>query len=110
MDLDLLITELDVTTIQLDKMRYLTTQISTKACEKTKHAKNALQYDFESQEIVKCAAILSDYIEAADAAIKKAVSELAEYDTKLQKENARALSADSDKVDFGVTTDPSRNN
>lgn len=66
MELDLLITELDETTIQIDKMRYLTTQISTKACEKTKYAKNALQYDFESQEIVKCAAILSDYIEAAD--------------------------------------------
>ena len=84
--------------------------ISNKASEKTKHAKNALQYDFESQEIVKCAAILSDYIEAADAAIKKAVTELAEYDTKLQKENAKARSADSAKVDFGVTTDPSRNN
>ena len=50
MELDLLITELDETTIQIDKMRYLTTQISTKAGEKTKHAKNALQYDFESQE------------------------------------------------------------
>lgn len=71
MDLDFLITELDETTIQIDKMRYLATQISTKACEKTKHAKNALQYDFESQEIVKCAAILSDYIEVADAAIKR---------------------------------------
>lgn len=53
MEIDLLITELDETTIQIDKMRYLTTQISTKAGEKTKHAKNALQYDFESQEIVK---------------------------------------------------------
>lgn len=53
MELDLLITELNETTIQIDKMRYLTTQISTKACEKTKHAKNALQYDFESQEKVK---------------------------------------------------------
>ena len=49
MELDLLITELDETTIQIDKMRYLTTQISTKAGEKTKHAKNALQYDFELQ-------------------------------------------------------------
>ena len=49
MELDLLITELDETTIQIDKMRYLTTQISTKAGEKTKHAKNARQYDFESQ-------------------------------------------------------------
>lgn len=39
MEIDLLITELDETTIQIDKMRYLTTQISTKACEKTKHAK-----------------------------------------------------------------------
>ena len=48
MELDLLITELDETTIQIDKMRYLATQISTKACEKTKHAKNALQYDFEN--------------------------------------------------------------
>lgn len=94
MDLDFLITELDETTIQIDK----------------KHAKNALQYDFESQEIVKCAAILSDYIEVADAAIKKAVTELAEYDTKLQKGNAKALSADSAKVDFGVTADPSKNN
>ena len=37
MELDLLITELDETTIQIDKMRYLTTQISTKAGEKTKH-------------------------------------------------------------------------
>ena len=110
MDLDFLITELDETTIQIDKMRYLATQISTKACEKTKHAKNALQYDFESQEIVKCAAILSDYIEVADAAIKKAVTELAEYDTKLQKGNAKALSADSAKVDFGVTAAPSKNN
>ena len=53
MELDLLITELNETTIQIDKMRYLTTQISTKAGEKTKHAKNALQYDFESQEKVK---------------------------------------------------------
>ena len=97
MDLDFLITELDETTIQIDKMRYLATQISTKACEKTK-------------EIVKCAAILSDYIEVADAAIKKAVTELAEYDTKLQKGNAKALSADSAKVDFGVTADPSKNN
>lgn len=52
MEIDLLITELDETTIQIDKMRYLTTQISTKAGEKTKHAKNALQYDFESQESV----------------------------------------------------------
>ena len=31
MEIDLLITELDETTIQIDKMRYLTTQISTKA-------------------------------------------------------------------------------
>ena len=30
MELDFLITELDETTIQIDKMRYLTTQISTK--------------------------------------------------------------------------------
>ena len=93
MEIDLLITELDETTIQIDKMRYLTTQISTKACEKTKHAKNALQYDFESQEIVKCAAI-SDYIEAADAAIKKAVSELAEYDTKLQARDIKESPAE----------------
>lgn len=49
-------------------------------------------------------------LEAANAAIKKAVTELAEYDTKLRKENAKALSDDSDKVDFGVTTDLSRNN
>ena len=93
MELDLLITELDETTIQIDKMRYLTTQISTKAGEKTKHAKNALQYDFESQEIVKCAAILSDYIEAADAAIKKAVS-AAEYDTKLQARDIKESPAE----------------
>ena len=91
MELDLLITELDETTIQIDKMRYL---ISTKAGEKTKHAKNALQYDFESQEIVKCAAILSDYIEAADAAIKKAVSALAEYDTKLQARDIKESPAE----------------
>lgn len=69
-----------------------------------------VDYDFESREIFKCSAILLDYIEVVDNAIKKAVTKLAEYDTKLQKENARALSADSDKVDFGVTTDPSRNN
>lgn len=94
MEIDLLITELDETTIQLDKMRYLTTQISNKAGEKTKHAKNVLQYDFESQEIVKCAAILSDYIEAADAAIKKAVTELAEYDTKLQAGNIKKSPAE----------------
>ena len=94
MEIDLLITELDETTIQIDKMRYLTTQISTKACEKTNHAKNALQYDFESQEIVKCAAILSDYIEAADAAIKKAVSALAEYDTKLQARDIKESPAE----------------
>lgn len=94
MELDLLITELDETTIQIDKMRYLTTQISTKAGEKTKHAKNALQYDFESQEIVKCAAILSDYIEAADAAIKKAVSALAVYDTELQARDIKESPAE----------------
>ena len=88
MELDFLITELDETTIQIDKMRYLTTG------EKTKHAKNALQYDFESQEIVKCAAILSDYIEAADAAIKKAVSALAEYDTKLQARDIKESPAE----------------
>lgn len=39
MELDLLITELDATTIQLDKMRYLATQISNKASEKTQRAK-----------------------------------------------------------------------
>lgn len=110
MDLDLLITELDVTTIQLDKMRYLATQISNKASEKTQRAKNAFEYDFESREIFKCSAILLDYIEVVDNAIKKSVTKLAEYDTKLRKENAKALSDDSDKVDFGVTTDLSRNN
>ena len=89
MEIDLLITDLDETTIQIDKMRYLATQISNKASEKTKHAKNALQYDFESQEIVKCAAILSDYIEAADA-----VSALAEYDTKLQARDIKESPAE----------------
>lgn len=45
-------------------------------------------------QIVKCAAILSDYIEAADAAIKKAVSALAEYDTKLQARDIKESPAE----------------
>ena len=94
MEFELLITELDQTTIQLDKINFLATRIMSIASEKTKHAKNALEYDFESQEIVKCAAILSDYIEAADAAIKKAVSALAEYDTKLQARDIKESPAE----------------
>ena len=42
MELDLLITELDETTIQIDKMRYLTTQISTKAGEKRQSTQRML--------------------------------------------------------------------
>lgn len=110
MEFELLITELDQTTIQLDKINFLATRIMSIASEKTKHAKNALEYDFESREIFKCSAILLDYIEVVDNAIKKSVTKLAEYDTKLRKENAKALSADSAKVDFGVTADPSKNN
>ena len=54
MEFELLITELDQTTIQLDKINFLATRIMSIASEKTKHAKNALEYDFESQEIFKC--------------------------------------------------------
>ena len=68
MDLELLITELDQTTIQLDKINFLATRIMSIASEKTKHAKNALEYDFESQEIFKCSTILLDYVEMADTA------------------------------------------
>lgn len=71
MELELLITELDQTTIQLDKINFLATKIMSKASEKAKHAKNALEYDFESQEIVKCSSILLDYVEMADTAIKR---------------------------------------
>ena len=63
MELELLITELDQTTIQLDKINFLATRIMSIASEKTKHAKNALEYDFESQEIFKCSTILLDYVE-----------------------------------------------
>lgn len=94
MEIDLLITELDETTIQIDKMRYLATQISNKASEKTRQAKNAFEYDFESREIFKCSAILLDYIEVVDNAIKKAVTELAEYDTKLQAGNIKKSPAE----------------
>ena len=44
MELELLITELDQTTIQLDKINFLATKIMSKASEKAKHAKNALEY------------------------------------------------------------------
>ena len=94
MELDLLITELDETTIQIDKMRYLTTQISNKASEKTQRAKNAFEYDFESREIFKCSAILLDYIEVVDNAIKKSVTKLAEYDTKLQARDIKESPAE----------------
>lgn len=51
MDLDFLITELDETTIQIDKMRYLATQISTKACEKTKHASSKSNMSMLSKNV-----------------------------------------------------------
>lgn len=95
MELELLITELDQTTIQLDKINFLATRIMSIASEKTKHAKNALEYDFESQEIFKCSTILLDYVEMADTAIKKAVHELAVYDTELQKDIQKEARAET---------------
>lgn len=105
MEFELLITELDQTTIQLDKINFLATKIMSKASEKAKHAKNALEYDFESQEIVKCSSILLDYVEMADTAIKKAVHELAVYDTELQKDVQKASRAETKLVEFGTVVD-----
>ena len=94
MEFELLITELDQTTIQLDKINFLATRIMSIASEKTKHAKNALEYDFESQEIFKCGTILLDYVKMADTAIKKVIHELAVYDTELQARDIKESPAE----------------
>ena len=109
MELELLISELDQTTIQLDKINFLATRIMGIASEKTKHAKNALEYDFESQEIFKCSTILLDYVEMADTAIKKAIHELAVYDTELQKDTQKEARAEMKLVEFGTVVDDQTN-
>ena len=102
MEFELLITELDQTTIQLDKINFLATRIMSIASEKTKHAKNALEYDFESQEIFKCSTILLDYVKMADTAIKKVIHELAVYDTELQKDTQKEAIAETKFEEFGT--------